>query len=126
MSSMKRIIDSYFIHHYSFLLGLCFGFGFFFSIYITQLTNNRNPTHRFTDKEQYNWLKVQVLIRNSLILIAQAQTVPDLILKNAEQATSPAIVNGSCHISSVQVCVASNDFLKTEADKSSYPVYKTI
>lgn len=92
-----------------------------FYINITQITNNRNPTHHFTDKEQYNWLKVQILIRNSVILIAQAQTVIDLILKNAEQATAPIITNGSCHLSSIQILVASNDFSKTEADQGPYP-----
>lgn len=77
--------------------------------------------HNFTDKEQYNWLQAPILIRHSLILTAKAQTVPDLILKNAEEATAPIIANGSCHFSSIQVLVASNDFSKTEADKVPYP-----
>jgi len=68
---------------------------------------------------------VQILIRNLLIWIAQVQTFPDLILKNGAQATAPIIANGSCHISSVQILVASNDFSKTESDKGPYPAYKT-
>lgn len=71
-------------------------------------------------------VKVQIFIQNSVILTAQAQTVPDLILKNAEQATAPIIANGSCLISSIQILVASNDFSKTEADEGPYPAYKTI
>lgn len=60
---IERVRDPYFAPQYNFLLGPSF-----FSINITQITSNRNPTHHFTDKEQYNWLKAQILIRNSLIL----------------------------------------------------------